>query len=131
MGCSVYVLDPRLQDEKKLLKWRPRTRKEQYLGMFPNNEISVGLTRNLNTGFISPQFHVIYNSKFQTVTGEYENNDAVVNYIWDALVHEETDNILSQAQDKQEPLPYLCHDWSTHEEQQTRRDKNMNDEVIR
>jgi hypothetical protein len=30
--CPAYVLDPKLQDGKKLPKWSPRTRQGQYLG---------------------------------------------------------------------------------------------------
>ena len=48
-GCPAYVLDPKLQDGKKLPKWDHRTRRGQYLGRSPNHASSVGLIRNLNT----------------------------------------------------------------------------------
>ena len=53
-GRSAYVLDPKLQDGKKLPKLSPRTRKGKYLGKFPVHISSVGMIRNLTTGFISP-----------------------------------------------------------------------------
>eukprot|EP00957_Ditylum_brightwellii_P102839 7836790-Ditylum_brightwellii.AAC.1 len=31
-GCPAYVLDPMLQDGKKLLKWNPQKRSGQFLG---------------------------------------------------------------------------------------------------
>ena len=84
-GCPAYVLDPKLQDGKKLPKWDPRTRQGQYLYRSPKHASSVRLIRNLNTGCISPQFHVIYDTQFQTVLGEYEGNDAVANHTRDSL----------------------------------------------
>ena len=69
-GCPAYVLDPKLQDGKKLPKWDFRTRQGQYLGKSPKHSSSIGLVRNLNTGFISPTFHVIYDHKFENVMGD-------------------------------------------------------------
>ena len=68
-GCPAYVLDPKLQDGKKLPKWDPQTRQGQYLGKSNAHSSSVGLIRNLRTGYISPQFHVVYDNLFQTVMG--------------------------------------------------------------
>ena len=68
-GFLAYVLDPKLQDGKKLPKWNFRTRQGQYLGKSPKHSSSIELVRNLNTGFISPKFHVIYDHKFETVMG--------------------------------------------------------------
>ena len=69
-GCPAYVLDPKLQDGKKLPKWDPRTRRSQYLGRSPHHASSVGLIISLETSFVPPQFHVvIYDNKFQTVMG--------------------------------------------------------------
>ena len=68
-GCPAYVLDPKLQDGKKLPKWDPHTKQGQYLGKSLAHVSSVGLIRNLRTGCISPQFHVVYDNLFQTVMG--------------------------------------------------------------
>ena len=68
-GCPAYVLDAKLQDGKKLPKWEPQTRQGQYLGKSSAHASSVGLIRNLRTGYISPQFHVVYDNLFQTVMG--------------------------------------------------------------
>jgi hypothetical protein len=32
-GCPAYVLDPKLQDGKKLPKWTTRSRRGQFLGI--------------------------------------------------------------------------------------------------
>jgi hypothetical protein len=52
-GCPVYVLDPRLQDGKKIPKWEPRTRCGQFLGFSVVHSTSVGLIRNMNSNHIS------------------------------------------------------------------------------
>jgi hypothetical protein len=41
----------------------------QFLGFSKLHSSSVGLIRNLQTGHISPQYHVIYDQTFDTVTG--------------------------------------------------------------
>ena len=73
-GCPTYVLDPKLQDGKKIPKWRPRSRRGQFLGFSPMHANTVGLIRNLETGFISPQFHCVYDDWFETVHS-YEDLD--------------------------------------------------------
>ena len=52
-GCRLYVLDPKLQDGKKLPKWSHRLRREQYLAKPLLHAISIELIRNLNTRCIS------------------------------------------------------------------------------
>ena len=69
-GCPAYVLDPRLQDGKKIPKWEPRSRKGQFLGFSKEHASNVGLLRNVRTGYISPQFHVVYDETFDTVASD-------------------------------------------------------------
>ena len=66
-GCPVYVLNPELQDGQKIPKWEPRSRVGQYMGISPMHANTVGLVRNLKTGRISPQYHLVYDDNFQTV----------------------------------------------------------------
>jgi hypothetical protein len=66
-GCPVYVLDPKLQDGKKLPKWDPRSRRGQYLGVSPAHSSTIGRIHNLQTGHVSPQYHVVYDELFTTV----------------------------------------------------------------
>ena len=68
-GCPTYVLDPKLQDGKKIPKWKPRARMGQFLGFSPTHSSTVGLVRNLVTGAVSPQFHTIHDQSFDTVVG--------------------------------------------------------------
>jgi hypothetical protein len=58
-GCPVYVLDPKLQDGKKIPKWQPRARRGQFLGYSKDHSTSIGLILNIATGHILPQFHFV------------------------------------------------------------------------
>ena len=66
-GCPAYVLDPKLQDGKKLPKWEPKARRGRFMGMSSDHSSNVGLILNRNTGHITPQFHVVYDDWFETV----------------------------------------------------------------
>ena len=65
--CPVYVLGPRLQGGNKFPKWMPMYRVVQCLGAFPLHAITLGLVRNLNTGNIIPQFHLVFDDYLETL----------------------------------------------------------------
>ena len=67
-GAPCFVLDPKLQDGKSLPKWRRRARQGQYLGVSKEHASNVANILNLNTGNISPQFHVVHDDLFTTVS---------------------------------------------------------------
>ena len=66
-GCPVYVLDPKLAGGKKIPKWNRRARMGQFLGYSSEHSSQVGLVRHLKTGHISPQWHLVFDDKFETV----------------------------------------------------------------
>ena len=66
-GCPVYVLDASLQDGKKILKWNPRAHLGLFLGFSDLHSSLVPLVLNIATGHTSPQFHVIFDNKFETI----------------------------------------------------------------
>jgi hypothetical protein len=71
-GCPVYVLDPRLQDGKKIPKWDPRVRRGQFLGFSTQHSSTIGLVLNHRTGSVTPQYHCVYDDLFTTVpNGEF------------------------------------------------------------
>jgi hypothetical protein len=90
-GCPVYVLAQPLQTSGGMFhKWRTRARVGVYLGRSLQHTRLVALVLSLETGLVSPQFHVSFDSAFQTVvptTGE----PAVPSH-WQKLagLHEET-----------------------------------------
>jgi hypothetical protein len=67
-GSPCYVLDPKLQDAKKIPKWKVRSVLGQFMGFSPEHSSTIGCIKNTETGYITPQFHVVYDEKFSTVT---------------------------------------------------------------
>jgi hypothetical protein len=72
-GCPAYVLDPKLQDGKKIPKWQPKSRRGMFVGASKLHTNSVGLILNLTTHNISPQFHVVYDNYFTSVNSNDDN----------------------------------------------------------
>ncbi len=66
-GCPVYVLDNQLQSEKPFHKWQQRSRVGIYVGKSPQHGRSVALVLSMETGLVSPQFHVAFDPSFRTV----------------------------------------------------------------
>lgn len=66
-GCPIYALHNRLQADGRIPKWNSRARLGVYLGPSPRHASSVSLVLNLNTGLVSPQFHVQHDDFFETV----------------------------------------------------------------
>ena len=88
-GCPAFVLDPKLQDGKKLPKWAPRSRVGVYLGVSPTHSSTVGRILHPSTGHISPQYHVIYDELFQTVPAvldEDTKNALFDPKIWESML---------------------------------------------
>lgn len=69
-GCPVYVLDEALQTGNIHHKWKNRSRVGVYLGMSPHHNKNVALVLSLETGLVSPQFHVTFDPSFHTVAQE-------------------------------------------------------------
>ena len=76
-GCPAYVLEPKLQNGQKLPKWNRRSRLGQFLGYSDQHLSLVANIRHLKTGYVSPQYHVVYNDLFQTVFSAGPNTDLV------------------------------------------------------
>jgi len=57
--CPIYVLEPKLQDAHKLPKRSPRSHGVMYPGLLTNHLSTVSRVLNLNTGHISPQYHLV------------------------------------------------------------------------
>jgi hypothetical protein len=81
-GCPVYVLDPALQDAKKLPKWSRRSRRGIYLGLSKVHSSNVHLVLHPETGHISPQYHLVFDDTFSTVysDGQFDAD------VWNSLV---------------------------------------------
>ena len=86
-GAPVYVLDPRLQDGHKIPKFEPRSRRGLNLGWSPKHASTVPLVLNLPTGKVSPQFHVVFDDWFSTVSSEPDGKEeAIDSDEWNSLL---------------------------------------------
>ena len=94
----------------------------------PSHSSSVEHIRNLTTGYISPQFHIGYDYKFQAVVEGYGSNDSIATHIWESMV---TENIVEQVHDEQQYIPPLHNDWLISGELDTMLHDNINSEVMR
>ena len=73
LGCPVYVLHNLLQAGQQISKWHNRVRGGLYLGHPLAHAQSVALVLNLDTGLVSPQFHVKFDEFFKTVNKQDDN----------------------------------------------------------
>jgi hypothetical protein len=113
----VYVLTPKLKDGQKITKWEPRSRRGQYVGNSPMHASTVGLSRNLQTGSITPQFHLVYDDYFKTV---YSREDQEPEN-WGELLRF---NRFQSEYDEEDYVPELPDEWLNPqdlEERTTRR----------
>jgi Integrase core domain. len=68
-GCPCYVLNPKLVAGQKIPKWDPRSRQGKFVGYSKQHSTTAGLILNPRTGYISTQFHVLYDDEFSSVSG--------------------------------------------------------------
>jgi hypothetical protein len=66
-GSPVFVLDPALQDGKKIPKWDPRSRLGIYLGHSPLHSSTVARDLNLGMGYITAHYHAVHGNMCSTV----------------------------------------------------------------
>ena len=121
-GCPSYVLDPKLQDGHKIPKFEPRARQGLNLGWSPKHASSVPLVLNLTTGKVSPQFHIVYDDWFSTVSsmngGEEEPLDGDT---WSNLLMNQRFQVLF---DEQDPVE-LDDVWLSEIERIERHEKEL------
>ena len=112
-GCPAYVLEPKLQDGKKIPKWDPRVRRGQFLGFSKQHSSTVGLILNSRTGAISPQFHCVYDDLFTTVPNAEAGGLFDVTTFdaesWNRLIESGLERTLDD--DEALELPDLHPDW--------------------
>ena len=123
-GCPTYVLDPRLQDGKKIPKWIPRARRGQFFGFSDYHSSRVGKIRNLVTGYISPQFHVVYDDHFTTVSTDGSHMELFDADTWTSLLEGGYERAWGFEYDDEgriiNPPPELDESWLSESERRLR-----------
>jgi hypothetical protein len=125
-GCPIYVLDPTLQQGKKLPRWQSCSRCGVFLGYSPHHSSDVPLILNLQTGSISPQYHVVFDDSFSTVHSIRED-DAPPDF-WNTI---DLDSFtMSIPFDPSDPdTTLLPNDWLTPHELEKRRRLTRQDKI--
>jgi hypothetical protein len=67
-GCPVYVLDPKVQQGRKLPRWQPRSRKGVFMGISLQHTSEVPQLLNLSTCSMTTQFQVVFDDQFTTIS---------------------------------------------------------------
>ena len=62
------MLKKKIQDGAKIPRWQPCSHHRIYVGKSPFHASSVPFVLNPDTGYVSAQFHVVYDDWFATVT---------------------------------------------------------------
>ena len=65
--CPVYILHPKLQDGKNIPRWDSWARLGMFVGFLTVHSPLISLVLTLCTRKISPQYHVNFFNKFETV----------------------------------------------------------------
>ncbi|KAL7562850.1 hypothetical protein ACA910_002467 [Epithemia clementina (nom. ined.)] len=72
-GVVPPVLHKKISDGMKLPCWQPRSDPCMFVGLSPTHATNVPLVLNLQTGAITPQFHVVFDDWFATVTASVDD----------------------------------------------------------
>jgi len=118
-GSLAYVLSPRLREGGHVSKWELRSKRGKFAGYSPLQASNVGMIRNLNRGYVSPQFHVMYNNFFETMHSDKGSLPSAK--VWEQLYifnHSQVDWDI-------EP-PDLAVEWLMPGERRSCQEQNMN-----
>jgi hypothetical protein len=72
-GCPTYVLHKKLADGCSLGRWQPRSQRCMNLGLSEKHSIDVPLVINLASGNITPQWNLVFDDWFTTISNSPED----------------------------------------------------------
>jgi hypothetical protein len=122
-GSSVFVLDPALQDGRKIPKWNPRSRLGMYLGNSPVHSSIVARVLNLRSGYITAQSHTVHDDLFSTVHKYGTALGILTPEFWKGHLRTGLEDNIVANDDRAGnliPLPPLQDEWLTGKERQVR-----------
>ena len=138
-GYPVYVLEAKLQNDQKLPKWNRRSRLRLFLGFSEEHSTLVANVRNLWTGYILPQYHLVFDDLFKTTVRQGDNQpviDTICNDMfdssWDRYAEEEYDSS-GQLIYRPPPLADVWLDERRRRERKTElgKQRNRQEQLIR
>ena len=108
-GCPDYVLQAPLQTGAPFPKWNERSRVGIFLCHSPHHAASVPLILSTQMGLVSPQFHCVFDDRFETVKNEPNDTS-----LWQCKAHftklaqdKTNDLLISTPTHTQAPTPSL------------------------
>jgi len=89
-GCPVYVLERRISNGDSMPRWKPRTTRQMNVGFSEKHASTVPLVLNIKSGYITAQFHVVFDDWFSTVATSVDelpdfNSKAWTNLFGDSI----------------------------------------------
>ena len=126
-GCPCYVLNPKLVEGHTILKWDPRSRQGKFVGYSKDHTTNAGLILNVTTGFMSPQYHVLYDDSFESVPGCDENqNHDLMNVDWHSLIERQGGSEIDYEIEDVDEVPNEIHDsWLTEREMREKHNREL------
>ena len=80
--CPVYVREAKFQNNQKLPKWNRRSSLGQFLGFSEEHSTLVAIVRQLQTGYILPQYHLIFDDSFKKPVFLGDNDPVIDNIFY-------------------------------------------------
>jgi hypothetical protein len=103
LGCPAYILDKQISDGHKIPKWTPRSSRNIFMGLSPRHASSVPLVLNLDTGSITPQFHVVLDNWFATIATDIKDLPDFSSESWASLFGESVFQFVSDDDPADDP----------------------------
>jgi hypothetical protein len=87
-GAPTYLLDKKMQDGKKLPRWKPRSRRTMFVGLSDMHASMVPLVLDLMSKAITAQYHVLFDSRFSTISVDVDHEINPLTPPWSNLFGE-------------------------------------------
>ena len=84
LGCTVYVLEPKIHNDQNITRWIICASLGQFLGFSYDHHLLVANLRKLQTFHVSLQYHFVLYDIFQTILS-LEESEIVVDSIHNQL----------------------------------------------
>jgi len=132
-GSPCYVLDPKIVEGKKIPKWDPRSRQGKYMGYSKEHASNAGLILNPKTGYMSVQYHVLYDDQFMSVEGVDEDQEcATLDTVdWPSIIQRQGGSEIHYDEADIDFVPdFLDDEWLTnverHDKEERQRSRQRN-----
>jgi hypothetical protein len=94
------------------------------MGVSPDHSSTVGLILNHRTGFVSPQYHVVYDDLFSSVpnaeTGGLIEAPTQDSEFWRNIISTGYESLVNEEEDDDAVPQEISNDWLTDEERRFR-----------